>query len=234
MIAATSVISAINALTLKPAQCALWLRPGRRRNQIGSTGVSIEVLTPQRPPTWWLSVGWSCDPGPCSRSFSPSSPLLRGSSYVAHRLLPTEDQGYAILFARLPDGARPAARARSIGKKIGGVLNNTPGIESWVTIGGYSFLDGANIATISSTFIIYEDWKKRGAALNQDKAHSPPERTSHRYRKPTCCDNPPSHPWSRSSRRIPDGGRRQTEPRSGRAPKGGERSGPTRAGECEA
>ncbi len=27
VIAATAVISAINALTLKPAQCALWLRP---------------------------------------------------------------------------------------------------------------------------------------------------------------------------------------------------------------
>ena len=27
VIAATAIISAINALTLKPAQCALWLRP---------------------------------------------------------------------------------------------------------------------------------------------------------------------------------------------------------------
>ncbi len=31
VIAATAVISAINALTLKPAQCALWLRPRREK-----------------------------------------------------------------------------------------------------------------------------------------------------------------------------------------------------------
>ena len=30
VIAATAIISAINALTLKPAQCALWLRPKSR------------------------------------------------------------------------------------------------------------------------------------------------------------------------------------------------------------
>ena len=32
VIASTAVISAINALTLKPAQCALWLRPRRRKS----------------------------------------------------------------------------------------------------------------------------------------------------------------------------------------------------------
>src|SRR5512143_2904041 len=31
VIASTAVISAINALTLKPAQCALWLRPRREK-----------------------------------------------------------------------------------------------------------------------------------------------------------------------------------------------------------
>ena len=33
-IAATALISAINAMTLKPAQCALWLRPPKVRKNI--------------------------------------------------------------------------------------------------------------------------------------------------------------------------------------------------------
>ena len=37
-----------------------------------------------------------------------------------------------------------------------------------MTFGGYSALDGANISNISTTFIVYEDWSKRGAALSQD------------------------------------------------------------------
>ena len=54
-------------------------------------------------------------------------------------------------------------------EKIGAILKKTPGVASWVTIGGYSFLDGANVSTINSTFIIYDDWSKRGAALSQEK-----------------------------------------------------------------
>ena len=70
----------------------------------------------------------------------------------AHRptgFLPTEDQGFAVLFARLPDGAAQP-RAREVSEKIGAILKRTPGVSSWVTIGGYSFLDGANVSTISS------------------------------------------------------------------------------------
>ena len=82
--------------------------------------------------------------------------------------LPIEDQGFAVLFARLPDGAAQP-RSREITAKIGAVLKKTPGIAAWVTIGGFSFLDGANVSTINSTFIVYEDWEKRGSALSQDK-----------------------------------------------------------------
>ena len=40
---------------------------------------------------------------------------------------------------------------------------------SWVTIGGFSVLDGANVPTINTTFVVYDDWSKRGAALSQEK-----------------------------------------------------------------
>ena len=38
-----------------------------------------------------------------------------------------------------------------------------------MTIGGYSVLDAANVSNIFTTFIVYDDWSKRGAALSQDK-----------------------------------------------------------------
>ncbi len=38
-----------------------------------------------------------------------------------------------------------------------------------MTIGGYSLLDSANVSNIATTFIVYDDWDKRGAALSQDK-----------------------------------------------------------------
>ena len=82
--------------------------------------------------------------------------------------LPTEDQGYAILLSRLPEGASQP-RSREVTEKITAILRKTPGVAFWVSIGGLSVLDGANVSNISTTFIVYEDWKERGTALDQDK-----------------------------------------------------------------
>ncbi len=37
-----------------------------------------------------------------------------------------------------------------------------------MTIGGFSILDFANVSNFITTFMVYDDWDKRGAALSQD------------------------------------------------------------------
>jgi len=81
--------------------------------------------------------------------------------------LPTEDQGYAILVYRLPEGASQP-RSEEVASKINAILKRTAGVEFWVVIGGLSILDGANVSNISTTFVVYKDWEERGSALNQD------------------------------------------------------------------
>lgn len=168
VIASTAVISAINALTLKPVQCALWLKPRKEKR------------------TNWFNRGFN-------RAFQAVTDLYMGivtrmvrrptMMFVVFALiisaslweflrqptgfLPTEDQGYAVLLSRLPPGASQP-RLREVTQKISAILKKTPGVAFWVTIGGYSFLDGANVSTISSTFVVYEDWAERGSALDQD------------------------------------------------------------------
>ena len=169
VIASTAVISAINALTLKPAQCALWLRP-RPKKPLNwfYRGFNRAYEDLKRPymevVRWMVNRAW----------------LMLGVFFVIIGLsawqfvheptgfLPTEDQGFAVLFARLPDGASQP-RAREVSEKIGAILKKTPGVAAWVTIGGFSFLDAANVSTISSTFVVYDDWSKRGANLSQEK-----------------------------------------------------------------
>jgi len=168
VIAATAVISAINALTLKPVQCAFWLRPqGEKRPNWFARGFNrvFQVLSDvyvgivswmvRRPLLMFLVFGIVI-------TFSFLQFLLRPTGF-----LPSEDQGYAILLSRLPEGASQP-RALEVSDKINMVLKNTEGIASWVAIGGYSILDGANVSNISSTFVIYKDWSERGTALNQD------------------------------------------------------------------
>ena len=170
VIAATAVISAINAVTLKPAQCALYLRPKKE----GS-----------RPNAFYRGF---------NKAYGAVESFYIGIvSWMAHRVglmavvffviigiagwrfaqqptgfLPTEDQGYCILATKLPDGAAQP-RARAVVDKINEIVSNEPGTAGWVTIGGLSILDGATLSTAVTTFVRYKDWSERGADLSQEK-----------------------------------------------------------------
>jgi HAE1 family hydrophobic/amphiphilic exporter-1 len=169
IIASTAVLSAIIALTLNPAQCALYLRrkPERRvnwfyrgfnkvyqamkdgymgivRHMVKHAGLMVVVFF-----VIIILAGWEF--------------VRRPTGF-----LPTEDQGYAVLIARLPD-ASAQPRARVLAQKIDAVLRETPGIAAWVVVGGFSLLDGTNVSNICSGWIIYENWSKRGVALSQEK-----------------------------------------------------------------
>jgi len=82
--------------------------------------------------------------------------------------LPTEDQGYAIIVTVLPEGASQP-RSREVAEKVNEILRRTEGIDAWVTIGGLSVLDFANVPNYSATFVVYKGWKERGRALSQDR-----------------------------------------------------------------
>jgi HAE1 family hydrophobic/amphiphilic exporter-1 len=91
-----------------------------------------------------------------------------GWLFVHHQtgFLPIEDQGYAIVVGKLPEGAAQP-RVRAAVKQVEAVLKETPGISDWVTIGGFSMLDAANLSNAFSLFAIYDPWEKRGAGLDQ-------------------------------------------------------------------
>jgi hydrophobic/amphiphilic exporter-1 (mainly G- bacteria), HAE1 family len=169
VIAATAVISALNALTLKPVQCAFWLKP--RGN---------------RPPNWFyrgfnraFEATTDVYVGAVSRMVRRPALMLVvfvvivaaaawGFARQPTGFLPTEDQGYAIIVSALPEGASQP-RSRAVSDKIDAILRRTDGIAGWVTIGGLSVLDFANVPNYSTTFVVYKGWKERGAALTQDR-----------------------------------------------------------------
>ena len=81
--------------------------------------------------------------------------------------LPTEDQGYAVLLAKLPDGASQP-RVHRVSEQIETILEKR-GLAGWVDIGGYSILDAAAVSTVITVFVVYDDWSKRGRDLTQEK-----------------------------------------------------------------
>ncbi|MDP8262148.1 MAG: multidrug efflux RND transporter permease subunit [Candidatus Ancaeobacter aquaticus] len=169
VIASTAIISALNALTLKPAQCALYLKPvvQKERNwfyrwfniafkSVEDMYMSIikrMVAQPKRMVILFFIII-----------------SLAGWGFVTHPtgFLPDEDQGFCIVMATLPAGASQP-RVREVSKQADKILKRTPGVESWVTIGGFSFLDGANVSNVFSAFVKYKDWEKRGKKETQKR-----------------------------------------------------------------
>jgi len=169
VIASTAVISAVNALTLKPAQCALWLRPANLRSQPNRLFRGFNWLYGGVERVYARLIAWMvARAGAMGLVFvAVVSLACVGYAYHPTGFLPTEDQGYAIILSKLPEGAAQP-RTEAVADKIDAILSKTDGIEAWVTIGGLSLIDNANLSNAMTTFLVYKDWAERGAALNQD------------------------------------------------------------------
>ena len=158
-IAATAVISAINAVTLKPAQCATYLRPTPARKNAFYRGFNAIY---DRCEGAYVAV--------VSRLVRNTAPMMllflivTGVTFwwftrLPTGFLPVEDQGYAIVGIQLPD-ASSQDRTREVVKKVEAIFEKTEGIGHWVMIGGQSVLDqtvASNAATIYTRWTPYEE-----------------------------------------------------------------------------
>lgn len=158
-IAATAVISAINALTLKPAQCASFLKPHKGKNWF--TRLFDAVYRPIEHGYAWcvrqLIRGWV---GGMAAFVILAA--LTGWWYqnTPTGFLPTEDQGYVIIAVQLPDAAS-LHRTSEVMDRMNQVFANTEGIEHWFVLGGFSLLDGTNASNGATAFAAWSDWSKR-------------------------------------------------------------------------
>jgi HAE1 family hydrophobic/amphiphilic exporter-1 len=162
-IAGTALISAINALTLKPAQCARWLKPvtggkGRFARAFDAVWGPLERAYGRLTERVVRAV-------PLVLTVFVALVALTGWWYrrLPASFLPVEDQGYMIVNAQLPDAAS-LGRTRAVSERINSILADMPGVRNWFVLGGFSLLDGTNASNAATSFIIFEDWSERERA----------------------------------------------------------------------
>jgi multidrug efflux pump len=170
-IAVSTLISAFNSLTLSPALAGLLLKPRDAKKDL-LTRVFDLVLG------WFFRL--------FNRTFSAS---LNGYTRVVHRLLrlsvivllvyvgllvftgwefdkvpggfiPTQDQGYLIAFAQLPDGAS-LQRSDEVRKQMSEIGLKIPGVAHTVEFAGYSGLDGTNRNNTVTIFLALAPFEDR-------------------------------------------------------------------------
>ncbi len=159
-IAATAFISAINAVTLKPAQCALWLRPPTAKKNIFARAFNRVHA--------WIEYAYVAVVSVLVRHvfliMLAYLGLIALTAWwyvrVPTGFLPTEDQGYILVSIQLPDAASQE-RTRAILAKTDAILAATPAVETWTSIGGMSILEGSSAPNSATLFVTFVPWEKR-------------------------------------------------------------------------
>ena len=164
VIAATALISAINAATLKPTQCALWLRrpvPPERRNWFYRGFNSVY----DRIEKGYTSI---IDRMVRHSNVSVVVALILiaiggyGLSRVPTGFIPIEDQGYLLAAVQLPDGAA-LDRTQRVLDQVTEIAGKTPGVAQVIGISGISALDNSSsLANAGVAYLILKDWDARG------------------------------------------------------------------------
>lgn len=159
-IAATTVFSTLNALTLSPALCAILLRPQAGRKNAFFRGFDGAFAR--------AGSGYARLAGALLRRGGIVLVLFVGllalTGWQFNRLptgfLPSEDQGYLMANVQLPDGAS-LARTEAVLDRVDAILGEVPGIADWVSFGGFSILDGTSASNAAVVFIVLDPWAER-------------------------------------------------------------------------
>src|SRR5215471_2389148 len=164
VIAATALLSAINAATLKPTQCALWLRPAAPPNQRNFFFRAFNAVYDPFERAYARLIG-----GMVARSSLMCVIALivigvagYGLTRVATGFLPIEDQGYVLVTVQLPDGAS-LVRTKRVLDQVSEIAGKNPAVANVIAISGVSVLDNSStLANAGVAYVILKDWSERG------------------------------------------------------------------------
>ncbi len=167
-IAVATVFSSINALTMSPALSALLLRPPKARKNWFFRGFDAAF---RKVEGGYVGMAKTL----VRRSFLMMLLFLVIGGFTGWQFgklptgfLPIEDQGYLLANVQLPDSAS-LERTQEVLDSIDGILKETPGVRDWVSLGGYSVIDGTNASNAATVYIIMEPWDARTApSLSQE------------------------------------------------------------------
>jgi len=167
-IAAATVISSLNALTLSPALAAILLRPSVERTT-GFFG-AFNAVFDRVSKGYVVWVQRAVDhTGISMAAFAVLVAVAAwGFQALPTGFLPVEDQGYFFASAQLPDAAS-LERTGEVADRMAEVFATTPGISDAVVITGYSILDGSSLSNAATAFVVMDPWEDRkDASLSQE------------------------------------------------------------------
>ncbi|MCK5392194.1 MAG: efflux RND transporter permease subunit, partial [Deltaproteobacteria bacterium] len=159
-IACSVAISTINALTLSPALCALFLRK--------ETGKKFWFFKKFDQGFDWFKDryhGWLVTLTARWKIVVGVFAVLMVVTYFMFTIVPTgfvpeEDQGYFIIDVQGPEGSSLERTEETI-KEVYDILVNTPGVAHVIVIAGLNFLTSSSDSNTGAIYAVLAPWGKR-------------------------------------------------------------------------
>ncbi len=159
-IACSVAISTINALTLSPALCALFLRK--------ETGGKFWFFKKFDQGFDWFKDryhGWLVTLTARWKIVVGVFAVLMVVTYFMFTIVPTgfvpeEDQGYFIIDVQGPEGSSLERTEETI-KEVYDILVNTPGVAHVIVIAGLNFLTSSSDSNTGAIYAVLAPWGKR-------------------------------------------------------------------------
>lgn len=159
-IAASTLLSGFNSLTLTPALCALFLEKNRE-------------------PTFFVFKAFNKGFGKVQHLYDqivesflkrPVFPMIAYAliTFAAFFLffrwpstfIPEEDDGYFLVVSQLPPAAS-LDRTEAVSRQVNAILSQYPEVESYVSVSGFSIMGGGSQSNAGTFFVILKNWNER-------------------------------------------------------------------------
>lgn len=164
VIAATALISGINAITLKPTQSAKYLRPHDPHRKQNSFTRGFNALYSRFETQYVRLVSYLLKNSLKSAGLALALILISALGFVRipTAFIPTEDQGYVLIVLQLPDAAS-LERTEALLQKIVRSSLKISGVAHAIGISGVSALDNnTSLSNAGLVYLVLDDWSKRG------------------------------------------------------------------------
>ena len=168
-IAASTVLSGLNSLTLSPALCAILLKPTPK--QKSKLFLAFDRFNDWMQRTYNRSVKWLlAKPVVAICSFAVLS-VIALVLFVKwpSTFMPEEDDGYFIVSVQLP-AASSLERTEAVGKQIDAIFKQYPEVKTFLGVNGFSVMGGGELPNAATYFVVLKDWKERSGKEHSAQA----------------------------------------------------------------
>ena len=159
-IAASTVLSGINSLTLTPALCALFLEHNKPSNFFIYKGFN-KVYDKTQNLYDRIVKGLLVRPGLALISYG----IITAVAVILFMkwpstFVPDEDDGYFIAVILLPP-ASSLERTQAVGRKVNQILDSYPEVKDYIGISGFSIMGGGEQSNTGTYFVVLKNWDQR-------------------------------------------------------------------------